>query len=86
MFPLASLMNPYSPHPVPQEFLMSQYYEVYPTARTPWFNPVLQLEKTPDLYDDQFEASTATETGAKVRAFSRAAVVAPTLFIPVSLT
>lgn len=71
VFPLASLMNPASPHEVPQEFLMVQYEEVEATRRTPWLTELAQLEKTPDLYGDQLEASTATEMGCWLRALPR---------------
>jgi len=63
-------MNPFSPHEVPQEFLMVQYSSVTPTRRTPWFSEVLQFLKTPSPYLDQFEASTATEMGLPVRALA----------------
>jgi hypothetical protein len=56
-------MYPFSPHPVPHEFLTNQYESVYPTAKTPWFNEVPQLEKIPDLYVDHLLASTAIEVG-----------------------
>jgi hypothetical protein len=56
-------MYPFSPQEVPQEFLMCQIAPTFPTKVTPWFNLVAQFEKTPDLYKDQFEASTATDTG-----------------------
>jgi hypothetical protein len=55
---------------------------VYPTAKTPWFKLVLQLEKTPDLYEDQFEASTAIETGYYVIAVFIESVVFPTFLYP----
>lgn len=61
VFPLATLIYPDSPHEVPQEFLTFQYWSETPTKRTPWFNEVLQLLKTPDEYLDQLVASTATE-------------------------
>jgi hypothetical protein len=35
VFPLASLMNPFSPQDVAQEFLTLQYWSVTPTKRTP---------------------------------------------------
>lgn len=63
VFPLASLMYPSSPQTVPHEFFTNQYWTLTPTKRTPWLRLVLQLLKTPDLYPDQFEASTATEIG-----------------------
>jgi len=46
---------------------------VYPTAVTPWFKLVPQLEKIPLLYADQLEASTATDTGPSAMAFYKAA-------------
>jgi len=63
VFPSFNLMYPDSPQLVPQEFLMCQMAPVLATKVTPWFNLAAQLEKTPDLYKDQLEASTATETG-----------------------
>ena len=71
MFPLANLMYPDSPHDVPHEFLINQYESVTPTNKTPWFNEVAQLLKTPLLYGDQLEASTATESGLPVMALAR---------------
>jgi len=62
-------MKPCSPQPVPQEFLINQaLFKLKPTNNTPWFTAVPQLLKTPLLYGDQFEASTATETGLPVTA------------------
>jgi len=63
VFPLANLMNPDSPQVAPHEFLILQYCSLDPINKTPWltFNP--QLLNTPDLYEDQTEASTATEMG-----------------------
>ncbi len=49
VFPLASLMNPVYPQVVPHEFLTFQLWSETPTKRTPWFNLVAQLLKTPDL-------------------------------------
>jgi len=58
------VIYPFYPHEVPQEFLIIQFpLASYPVAKTPWFKLVLQLEKTPDLYNDQLVASTATEVG-----------------------
>jgi len=71
VFPLASLMCPFSPQVVPHEFLMVQNWSVTPTKVTPWFNWVLHPLKTPLLYDDQLEASTATEIGLPVRAVAK---------------
>lgn len=71
VFPLASLMNPDSPHPLPHEFLIFQYWSVTPTKRTPWLSLVAQLLKTPDLYGDQLVASTATEIGLPVMAVAK---------------
>jgi hypothetical protein len=61
--PGANLIKPDSPQDVPQEFLTHQFPPLIPTKVTPWFKPVAQLLKTPLLYRDQLEASTATETG-----------------------
>jgi len=63
VFPPLSLIYPLSPQAVPHEFLMCQIAPTFETKVTPWFNLVAQFEKTPDLYNDQFEASTATEIG-----------------------
>ena len=57
-------MKPYSPQPVPHEFLIIQLSsELYPTKRTAWFNDLAHFEKTPSKYLDQFVASTATING-----------------------
>jgi hypothetical protein len=56
-------MNPDSPHDVPHEFLILQFPPTTPTNVTPWLSCLAQLLKTPDLYDDQLVASTATEMG-----------------------
>ena len=71
VFPLASLICPFSPQVAPHEFLITQYWSVTPTNVTPWFNWVLHPLKTPPLYDDQAEASTATEMGLPVRAVAK---------------
>ena len=71
MFPLASVMNPFSPQDDPQEFLTSQSPPLVPTKRTPWSSLVPQLLKTPEEYLDQLLASTAIETGLWVTAFAR---------------
>jgi hypothetical protein len=63
VFPPFNLMYPLSPQLVPQEFLMCHKPPRLATKVTPWFNLVAQFEKIPDLYNDQFEASTATDTG-----------------------
>ena len=63
VFPLASLINPFSPQLAPQEFLMTQDPLLVPTKVTPWLREVLQLLKTPEEYLDQLVASTATEIG-----------------------
>ena len=64
VFPGDSVMNPFSPHVVPHEFLTIQESSVlYPTNRTAWFNPLAQFEKTPLLYLLQFVASTSTVNG-----------------------
>jgi len=63
VFPGLSLINPLSPQVVPHEFFILQYESVTPTKRTPWLTLVEHPDKTPDLYDDQIEASTATEIG-----------------------
>lgn len=62
VFPLASLMYPFSPQVVPHEFLMVQLLSETPVKVTPWLSLVAQLLKTPELYLDQLVASTATET------------------------
>jgi hypothetical protein len=64
-------MNPLSPHAVPQEFLIFQYWSFDPTNKTPWLTLTPQFERTPDLYCPQTLASTATETGLPLKAFSR---------------
>jgi hypothetical protein len=71
VFPVASLMNPLSPHDPPHEFLILHEPATVPTKRTPWLRDVLQLLKTPLLYGDQLVASTATETGLPVRALAK---------------
>jgi len=63
VFPPFNLIYPDSPQEVPQEFLMCHNPPILATKVTPWFNLVAQFENTPDLYKDQFEASTATDTG-----------------------
>ena len=63
VFPDARVIYPSSPQVVPQEFLMIQLPPFMPTKVTPWLMLVLQLLNTPDLYDDQFVASTDTATG-----------------------
>ena len=69
VFPLAILINPLSPHPFPQEFLIFHESPEDPTRRTPWLIAVPQLLKIPPLYRDQTLASTATETGRLATAF-----------------
>lgn len=71
VFPDANLIIPCSPQDVPQEFLTHQFPAFMPTKVTPWFKPVEQLLKTPELYLDQLEASTATETGHWLIALAR---------------
>lgn len=65
VLPAASLICPWSPHVAPQEFRTSQTPSVsYPTSVTAWLRFVVpQFLKTPDLYGDQFEASTQIDTG-----------------------
>jgi hypothetical protein len=70
VFPLAILMYPCYPHDADQEFLTIQYWSVTPTNKTPWSRLVLQLLKTPLLYDDQLLASTATEIGLPTTALA----------------
>jgi len=62
VFPDFNWIIPFSPHPFPQEFLIHQFPPTTPTKVTPWLSWLPQLLNTPLLYDDQFEASTATET------------------------
>jgi len=49
------LAKPFSPHPVPQEFLTIQELvsEVYPTKVIAWFKatPQFSLLNTPELYN-----------------------------------
>lgn len=71
VFPLASLMNPDSPQAAPHEFLTFQASVATPTNVTPWLSLVAQLVKTPDLYADQLEASTATEIGLPDKAVAK---------------
>ena len=68
--PGESLMKPLSPHPTPQEFLILQKSAVTPTRRTPWLMFFWHPFKIPLLYDDQTEASTATEMGLWARALA----------------
>jgi len=49
VFPILSLMNPYSPHEVAQEFLIIQKSALNPTPVTPWFKFAPQFENTPPL-------------------------------------
>ena len=71
VFPLASLMKPFSPQEVPHEFLIHQYWSVIPTRVTPWLSLVAQLLNTPVLYLDQLVASTATETTLVTKALAK---------------
>ena len=71
VFPVASLMYPFSPHLLLQEFLIHQLFSLTPTNKTPWLSLVAQLLKTPDEYLDQLVASTATETGLPLIAVAR---------------
>ena len=73
VFPDLTLMNPFSPHEAPHEFLTHQFPSLTPTKVTPWLSPVPQLENTPLEYRDQLEASTATETTRLWMAFPREA-------------
>jgi hypothetical protein len=60
-------MNPASPHDVPHEFLTFQTPAAsVPTKSTAWLMLAAQLLKTPDLYGDQFVASTVIESGLAV--------------------
>jgi|688.fasta_scaffold1222349_1 hypothetical protein len=59
----ANLMNPCSPHPVPQEFLIFQFPPTTPTNKTAWLIEAAQFVNTPDEYLLQFVASTVTEIG-----------------------
>jgi hypothetical protein len=62
-------MNPFSPHPVPHEFLTFQTpVASVPTNKTAWLMLAPQLLKTPDLYGDQLVASTVIESGLPVMA------------------
>lgn len=64
MLPRVTFIYPLLPQVGPQEFLICQNYLLTPTNNTPWFRMLdPQLLKIPDLYEDQFVASTATETG-----------------------
>ena len=47
VFPLASLMYPFSPQEGPQLFLMVQAVSLDPTMNTAWLMLVAQLEKIP---------------------------------------
>ena len=71
VFPSLTQIYPDSPQLVPHEFLTCQPLALTPTRVTPWLSLVEQLLKVPDLYDDQLEASTATETGHLVRALAK---------------
>ena len=61
--PGASLINPLYPQPDPHEFLILQKSSVIPTRRTPWLTFFWHPFKIPLLYEDQTDASTATDTG-----------------------
>lgn len=64
VLPRLSLMKPFSPQAVPQEFLTSHETPSYPKAKTAWLvPPAAQLLKTPPVYLDQLVASTETVTG-----------------------
>jgi hypothetical protein len=69
VFPAANLMNPCSPHPVPQEFLIFQFPPTLPTNSTAWLIDAAQLLKTPLEYLLQLVASTVTETGLELIPF-----------------
>lgn len=73
MLPLLILIYPLSPQLGPQEFFIFQKSFRIPTKRTPWFKVFPQVFKIPYLYDAQFEASTATETGFCNNIFVKAA-------------
>ena len=49
VFPIFNCIYPWTPQEVPHEFLTHQKASLYPTAKTPWFKLVEQLEKIPDL-------------------------------------
>ena len=50
VFPGDRVMNPFSPHDVPHEFLTIQESSaLYPTNRTAWFKFLSHFEKTPLL-------------------------------------
>jgi len=72
VFPVANLMNPFSPHDPPQEFLIHHEPPLTPTKVTPWLSLLLQLLKTPDEYLDQLVASTATAIGLSAIALLKA--------------
>jgi len=78
------VIYPFTPHDVPQEFLMTQFpLASYPVAKTAWFVAVPQFEKTPLLYNDQFEASTHTEVGYVLILLVRVAHVLPVVYPPI---